>query len=412
MIAILAVYVLVIFRIVNVPAKDRSSIFGDGYSDRNTLASARYFHDHGFIKTAFLPVHDYPPEAGAWVYTHYPALPNILAGVYSKLSDSGNEPILRIFPAILSILLLLLIFKALMNTGADRKWGFYAALVLMLSNYFIAWADNLHKHLYEELINWTSFLLLYAYHHKGGRDKRILFLLILLAIAGTNISFEQPVFMFVLNLGFTIVYRKKAITVETIAIALAIITGFALHLMQNYIYLGSMDAVILDMKNAFIFRTSGQSIGGYVSEQPFSIVRNAWEIPFNWFNRMERYFLFPGWALLAIILTTGSKLRQRTPEAIKLMLVTFAAAAAWGIAMPQHEFIHSFTNRHFSIFYGLAIAFCLPLYFEQVKNDFHRRKPFWIAFHIILLAYTFWMFLSQQIWDLWLRNGFLCTLQA
>src|SRR6218665_1517338 len=86
-------FLVIIFRVLFASVYDntrvRNQVYGDGYSDINTLSSAKYFLDSGFTQTTFLPVHDYYPATGhAQVYTHYPALPNILAGVYATVFQS------------------------------------------------------------------------------------------------------------------------------------------------------------------------------------------------------------------------------------------------------------------------------------------------------------------------------------
>ncbi|MBP7512502.1 MAG: hypothetical protein KA981_11250, partial [Bacteroidia bacterium] len=59
------VFTIIGYRTINVSVFDseraRDGVFGDGYSDINTISSARYFLDSGFTQTSFLPVHDYFP---------------------------------------------------------------------------------------------------------------------------------------------------------------------------------------------------------------------------------------------------------------------------------------------------------------------------------------------------------------
>ncbi|MFY8020064.1 MAG: hypothetical protein ACOVP1_02655, partial [Bacteroidia bacterium] len=91
---------LILFRLVNISiyteGRARSAILGDAFSDKNTISSAKFFLDSGFTQTVFLPVHEYDPQSDAvhQVYTHYPALPNILAGIYAVIFQSIDERLL------------------------------------------------------------------------------------------------------------------------------------------------------------------------------------------------------------------------------------------------------------------------------------------------------------------------------
>jgi hypothetical protein len=402
-------YLIIVWRVLFVPAQYRTSIFGDGFSDKNTISSAHFFLDSGFTKTKFLPVHEYPPIINACVYTHYPALPNILAGFYAKIFQSNQEQILRIIPVLLSIMFFFLIFFILKNVSQDKKNAFVAAVMIVLSNYFIAWADNLHKHLYEEILNWTYFLLLYQYHESDRTKKWIAPVLFVIMIVGINISFEQPVFLGVLTLGFAIIYQKKVFTLETIGAFIALVFGFSIHLFQNYLYFGTLEKMYSDMKDAFVFRNTGQVVANYVPERPFNFAKDFLEIPFSWFNRMERYFIIPGWGLLIMSYWGIKKLFIENRRKFYLLIVSFCAAASWSFVMPQHDFIHTFTNRHFGLFYALVLTFCFSPYLEKLKSDFSNGKLWQKIFHILLLTYCTAMIITQQVWDLYLKNGIAFT---
>lgn len=406
-------YSVSVLRTIKVSAlqegRARSGLLGDGFSDRNTLSSAQYFLDSGFNQTAWLPVHDYFPgdtTVTSVVYTHYPALPNILAGIYATLLGSANEMWLRIFPLILSLLFYFLIFHILSNWLKDPVRATLGALSLTMANYFICWSDNLHQHLYGELLKWLYTWILFRYYEQERKPWTHWLWLLLIMIAEVNISFEQPVFLGILTLGFSWIYQRKIFSFETFTAGMAVGVGFALHLWQNAVYFGSWNEALADMTRAYTFRASGAETVGYVKETEFTW-RNFPEIPFLWFNRMERFYVLPGWFVLIIYLWFYNRFRADFPKLFNVHLALFFASIAWTLLMAQHGYVHGFTNKHFSIWYAIAIGVCLPYYFEQLKTDFQQKKSVMMGLHVVMVSYAVIMFLTQQFWEVWLRYGWL-----
>jgi len=405
------VFIMVLFRMLHISVFDetrgRNSIFGDGFSDINTLSSAWYFHDHGFVKTAFLPVHEYQTNSNEpQVYTHYPALPNILAGFYSTILDSKSESSLRIFPFLLSIAFFFLIYFILNEWIATKEIAFLAASILVCSNYFIAWADNLHQHLYGEMLKWTFTYLLYKHHENQCKSISLYLTLFLIMMIQVNISFEQPVILGIMTLGFAIVYQKRIFTAETIGFFIALCLGFGLHLYQNTLYFGSWNATIEDLKHAFVYRTTGGGSMDKGTEAAFSFV-NIFEFPFIWFNRLERYFILPGWFVLTIYLLHYKQIHALKDKAIQLIWVFAASALIWSFVMSQHAYIHSFTAKHFAFWYGIITAYALSFYIPKVLADFKDKNYSWMAFHTINCLYALIMFVSQHVFELYLKFGLL-----
>lgn len=398
-VAFLFCFILVIFRLLNVSVYDtsraRADLNGDGYSDINTISSAKYFNDSGFINTAFLPVHDYYPELKQTnAYTHYPAIPNVFCGFYTYIFNSYKEPLLRIIPALLSILFFFFIFKVIKTITQSNIAALCGGLVLVLANYYIAWADNLHQHLYGEFLKWIYFYLLYNYYIKN-KSWTYFIPMLLIMVLEVNISFEQPVFLGILTLGFSIIFRKKVFSFETISAASFVIIGFGLHILQNTVYFNSLPMAIDDMKSAFMLRTAGVELTVQKSEAEFGI-KTIFEIPFNWFNRMERFYLFPGWAILIIGIIALKDLRKTNKELYQIIWAVFFASIGWSILMAQHGYVHSFTNKHFSIFYALLSAISIPVFYENFKNSITQKNKRNIAFYTLLSLYALVMFITQQ----------------
>ncbi|MDZ4668532.1 MAG: hypothetical protein SGJ00_11715 [bacterium] len=387
----------------------RNGVFGDGFSDKNTLSSANYFLDSGFTQTSFLPVHDYFPGYPAYVpstYTHYPPLPNILAGLYGILFQSKEELVLRIIPILLSVFFFFFIFYVINDWLKDEKKAMIGASCLWLANYFICYGDNLHQHVYGELLKWIYVYGLYLFHESNQKRKWIWAMLMLIMVLEVNISFEQPVFLGIATLGFSWIYQKKIFSFTTVPAAAMVLLGFTLHLAQNAHFFGSWQMAIDDMTKAYTFRATGVDVEGYINTHKFTW-RDAWEIPFDWFNRMERYFAIPGWAMIVVFGLTWKDFKQQYPLFYQINWALFFAAITWGLVMSQHAYFHGFTNKHFSIWFALTAGFCLPIYFNKMKLAFKAEKILPKVLHILLIAYMLGMFLTQQVWEVWLKLGVL-----
>lgn len=406
-------YTIIGFRATKVSiyheTRARNGILGDGFSDINVVSSAKYFLDSGFTQTKWLPVHDYYPESAntPQVYTHYPALPNILAGMYAKLFNSVNEPLLRLIPVLLSVCFFFFIYFVLNQLLQQQTIALIGSSLLWLGCYFLNFADNLHQHLYGEFLKWIYFYALYVYHRNGSNSLPYVFLLFLLMLVQVNISFEQPVFLGILTVGFSIIYQKSLFTKTTMLGATGVVVGFMLHLWQNALYFGGWQLAIDDFIKAYTFRATGAEVEGYVKEAPFGLA-DIWQIPFGWFNRMERYYVLPGWAILVMCFWGIKWLKQYKPELYKISWALFAASIAWSLFMPQHAFIHAFTNKHFSIWVGLMGGVSVYAYYKQLQIDFATKENIALkSFHVVLITYCIAMFGSQQVYEVWLKFALL-----
>jgi hypothetical protein len=279
------------------------------------------------------------------------------------------------------------------------------ACVLWLGSYFINWADNLHQHLYGEFLKWIYVYLLYVYHEGNRKSISKLAWMLLIMLIEVNISFEQPVFLGMATLGFSLVYKKGVFSKECILAAIALFTGLGVHFLQNMHYFGSARIALEDLVHAFTFRSTGAETIGYIKEKEYTW-RNFPEIMFGWFNGMERFYLVPGWTILVLWLLFFKTIKANQNKLFKICMALFIASAAWGFVMSQHAYIHSFTNKHFSIFVGLSCAILIPLYIDKVKLDFKSKNNGMKVFHGLLIAYTLVMFLSQQVWEIWIKFGF------
>ncbi len=406
---------IVILRVLNVPlvnaGKARDSIHGDAYSDINTYSALHYFHDFGFGKSCYLPVHGYKGdsnEVGASAYTHYPALPDILAGLYSKLLDTTNDKWIRIFPVLISVLFFFFIFHFLQTLLPNKEAAFIGALMLVLSNYFIFWADNLHKHLYEEFLKWLYVYVLFLYYRTPKGNKGFLILGGFIFILATNVSFEPVTYMAVVTVGMSWIYKRKIFSWENIVLGAMPIIGFGIHFYQNVLYLGSIDAALADMTSAATLRTVGSNSVQNELKRTLGFT-DYLSIPFSWANRIERYFLIAGPAFFFFAYLGLKELKKVNKELFQLGIVLLLATLSWNVFMTQHSLVHSFTTRHVGIFYGFVIGYGLLKYYELLKRDWNGVVLYKKGLHVVFIAYILVMLISQQLYD-YVRYGFLYAL--
>jgi hypothetical protein len=401
---------IVIVRVIKVPlfnsGKARDSIHGDAYSDINTHSALKYFYDFGFTKSCFLPVHDYRGnkiEKSMKVYTHYPALPDILAGVYAKILNTRSAKWIRIFPVMISITFFFFIFYFFRKILPDKNAAFVGALILVLSNYFIFWADNLHKHLYEEFFKWIYVFLLFLYYNNQQKNKILLVLCGLIFILVTNISFEPVTYLAVVTVGMSWIYKRKIFNWENFFLGIMPIIGFGLHLYQNVLYFGSFQTAIADLTNSATLRTVGNETAQNELKRNLGLM-DYLSIPFVWSYRIERYFLIAGPAFFYLAFLGLKELKKADKRLFELGIVLLIATLSWNLAMTQHSLVHSFTTRHIGIFYGFVIGYGLLKYYSLFRKDWSEKILYKKVFHIVFIGYIVLMAAAQQLWD-YLRYG-------
>ncbi len=385
---------------------------GDAYSDVNLYSAVLHFNDSGLYNTKGLPVHYYHvPVADTALhpvaYTHYPALPDILAYFYSSITGSVDESLLRCFVILLSLFYAYMLYRVLNTLIENKNIALLSWVILILSNYFIGWSDSLHKHVYEEFSKALFIWILLGYIHKPKPVYLIgLFLTICFA---ANISFEPLVYLAVVCIGVSLWQKKGLFSAITLIPAAGAIVGVLLHLWQNVAYFGSVELAMADLTETARLRTAGIEVSGIHKklESPF-----GWQefisLPFVWLSRMERFYMFPSFALIAMWLMVRKEFKALLqPTYYKWLLVIFLASFSWCIAMAQHAYVHSFTMRQSGLLYALFAGPVVWLFYNKAIKGFRTLKISGRIFAILIIGYAVAMFLTQQIWDLWLKNTLL-----
>jgi Dolichyl-phosphate-mannose-protein mannosyltransferase len=133
--------------------------WGDPWSDGNAMTSGRYFARDGFVETAFTPILDVGPLGpDSLRYTHYPPLPDLVAGVVQRVIGADHLEIHRLLAIAFSALGLWFLFKYL-----RALWGeaIAALSVLLIATnlLFLQYADTVH---HIPLYTMTGFACLWA----------------------------------------------------------------------------------------------------------------------------------------------------------------------------------------------------------------------------------------------------------
>jgi hypothetical protein len=408
------VYLVIGFRWVNVPIADsgyaRAWYFGDAYSGRNVQSAARYFTEHGFCHTCALPVLDYAPETSknGTVYTHYPALPDILGGLSARIWGWQDARLLALLPLTLSLGFFWFIFFVLFQWIPDRRAAFLSGCLVVLSNYFIAWADDIHQHLYVEFGKWLFAWLMWVYYRRwsdsGQRPLGILALLAALFFVMGQLSFEPFPILAALSLGFAWVYRRNPIQWEVVLLGIVAVSSFVAHLLQNYCYFGSWQAVYNDMAGAFLQRTGG--LKGNELGRPIEPMDTLLYVVLA-INRVGYFFVLGaplvlgyGWVALRRMSTPQNRL-------LGMGLTFFIAAYIWALVMFQHGFVHIFTGKHLALFFGLVAGPAFLLLLRELRHTWQTQRWAMLGVHSCVALFSAYLFLYNTVWQLYLQYGLL-----
>jgi hypothetical protein len=133
--------------------------WGDPWSDGNAMTSGRYFARDGFFKTAFTPILDVGPLGpDSLRYTHYPPLPDLVAGAVQTLIGSGHLAVHRLLAIALSALGLGFAFRYLRALW-DEAIAALAVGLIATNLLFLQYADTVH---HIPLYFMTGFACLWA----------------------------------------------------------------------------------------------------------------------------------------------------------------------------------------------------------------------------------------------------------
>ncbi len=384
----------------------RNWYWGDGFSSRNVYSAAMHFKDSGFAATSYLPVLGYEKKVngfkGEFVYTHYPALPDILGGVYAIVFNTWDPHTLAVIPMFLSLCMFFLIYRFLSDLIKDEKVAFVSASILMLSNYFICWADDMHQHVYTEFFKWLMICLLYHYYENKSRPFYYIVICAVLYLAQSNLSFEPIVFLAIIVVGFSWIYTKSIFKKEVFLLLAMPVIGVGIHLVQNYFHYGSWEEVYYDMYYAFLKRTVGTE--GEISAE--LALADVWVFFQRKLLGIGHYFLIPATMFIFLAYLALKKLRKENRKLYQITKVFLLAGLSWSFVMTQHSNVHMFTIKHMAVFYGTVIGIGLFEYRRIFMNYWYSNNLGMVLLNLVFIYYTLMLASINHVYYVYLKYGF------
>ncbi|MBC7947158.1 MAG: hypothetical protein H7Y42_04710 [Chitinophagaceae bacterium] len=406
-------YALILYRWARIPVSDttteaRVGVYGDAFSSRNVHSAAMWFRQIGYTKTKGLPVFNYAGnynQSAVEVYTHYPPLPDIIGGIIARVLNTNEASLLAVFPLLLSIFFFFHLRKVLQKIVPGENAASLSWILLVTSCYFICWADDLHQHLYTELLKWVYIGLLYRLLTAEPKPWMLPTLCVIFFLQSL-LTFESIPFLGIVTVGFFLLFRKRLFHPACLLLLAMPVIGVALHLYQNYLYLGTWEAVMADMKNAALKRMTGTGeLGNELgrSVQGYDFLK-MWTFEL-WF-RIGRMFTLPGISFIIISAFALRDMYYRHSIHFRMAIIFFLAGIAWIFVMPQHAVIHTFTVKHLGVFVAFISGYGLMQYFALVKKHFATGLLHWRILHVVFIAFTCYGFLLNQFYYVYLKFGF------
>lgn len=403
-------YAIIVARHEKIPFHDegngRSWYYGDKASALNVESAAKYYIDSGFSKNAGLPVYQYTTSNQDYVYTHYPPLAEWIGGGLAYITGHWDAYSIAFLPLILSVILFFIIFIFLNEILPNKKASFLSASILVLSNYFLCWADDIHQHLYIELFKWLYVYIYWKYLTSSNRKVISVIVLALLYFGMCLLSFEPYVYIFIVNIGLALVYRKKIFSIDLILLTIVPVCAFAFRLYLNSIYFGGIEAMITDITSAF-----GERIG--VDKKHSEIGRTMHLndylvlLPKTRIQRLGHFFIFPSLVLIYFYCLAFIHFYQSNRLLFKIAIVFFIASLSWCFIMPQHALVHLFTLRHNAIFLGIILGYGILEFKKIVQTSYLEKKYFSFGFHAILAMYSVVYVFVNTVYSVYLQYGLL-----
>jgi hypothetical protein len=289
--ALLSVVLLVVTIMVSTTIKDTFHVYGDSGAEACTLMASRHYVTRGFVETRFLPVHNSgehlvleSPEAAqqirSWTYTRYPDLPDLIAGVTTKLGATEMWHY-RITPMIFNIAAIICLYL-LVYAVIGNCWLALLTATLFTFNYsFVKMFDSFHFMGYAELLRFVIPLLFWKWWltEKSTRKTVLFWSVFALSIVNIQMTFDYvihtAIMMFFLGLFFlskekTFALRLWDTIKKCFPFFMAAVIGFALKIAQNAWYYGAIQPSLEEFGLSLLYRIFNYQPGGAPSPVYFS----------------------------------------------------------------------------------------------------------------------------------------------
>jgi len=384
----------------------RSWYNGDAFSDINVESAAKYYQEYGLRKNNGLPTYRYTDSIAGneFVYTHYPPMAEWIGGIFAKITKHHDFKTLSFPVLFISLALFFLIYYILSVWLKNDIGAFIGASLLVLSNYFIPWADDIHQHIYVEFFRW---IFVYGWWLYLSSEKKKILLIYALALSYAMMcffSFEPYVYTAIIIVGFPIALKKRIVRWE-VALLLAVpLVCFGLRLWLSSQYLGSFSAMLNDMTLAYKHRTG--------SDDRWSEIGRAmsfWDyiqlLPETRLHRLGHFYLFPSFVVIGLAILGLIDLRNKYNQIYRVAIVIYLASISWMLVMPQHALIHIFTLRHIGIFMGLTLGLGIVSFIKHIKAHWNKKDYLFLSIDVIVIIYSLTYFAINTVYFLYMKYG-------
>jgi hypothetical protein len=338
----------------------------DSYSEANVVVSGRNYTRIGFAAFYGAPQHqvvsDTNPPDPFYVYTKYPAAPNLLFGAFLRLGGSSLTAY-RMLPAACSLL------SAWLWYGIYRRYtgecaAALAGMAMATSLPFLAYADNIYFYAYALLAHAAAVSCFVTGMTADGPRRRRWFItcggcVFILAMLTWEHHLGLIVFMALHSVLFACPIRRRYLLLFLIPLALAgAVQGAQRRLCESTIRKSAEDAPSL------LETLRVRTIGFQDSlDTPQGLTLRSY--PTHLLLAIYRFYGLPAVAA-ALLLVLAARAPDSTwyrpgswPPAARLALILTAAGVSWWAVMLQHTSVHPHVMRHALPAYALLVGLTL-----------------------------------------------------
>jgi hypothetical protein len=378
----------------------------DPYSEANVIRAAEHYAKYGFLVDAGLAhivygdrfrnsgwtqdLYRFPLPSG--VYTRYPPLPEIIAGMLEKIVGYRIW-VWRLVPVLLGLAATVYAFAALrrvLDSLAASGMIILLSIVPMVTSHM----HGLHFEGYGHAAFLCELALLVRILFLDERPSRGAYMALFgLGFLQGWLSFEYVFVVSAAVVPLALVARAHGARVElrTVLLLLAVsgggfVAAHLLHFLQVATFYGSISTALQDFSGRAMYRFAGEAQAPYLVQVAVNLVKYAVVI---WFSPNNQHFgaLLFIVTLLVILremmsargasgLRTGTRrgLAMLSDKRVVLpMVVSYAIAAIWLFVMPSHANIHThIVPRVFFLpYFVVVLIFTLSVFQRTVDKPLH-----------------------------------------
>ncbi len=378
----------------------------DPYSEANVIRAAEHYAKYGFLVDAGLAhivygdrfrnsgwtqdLYRFPLPSG--VYTRYPPLPEIIAGMLEKIVGY-RVWVWRLVPVLLGLAATVYAFAALrrvLDSLAASGMIILLSIVPMVTSHM----HGLHFEGYGHAAFLCELAMLVRILFLDERPSRGAYMALFgLGFLQGWLSFEYVFVVSAAVVPLALVARAHGARVElrTVLLLLAVsgggfVAAHLLHFLQVATFYGSISAALQDFSGRAAYRFAGEAQAPYLVQVAVNLVKYAVVI---WFSPNNQHFGALLFIVTLLVILRGmmsargaSGLRTGTrrgpamlsdKRVVLPMVVSYAIAAIWLFVMPSHANIHThIVPRVFFLpYFVVVLIFTLSVFQRTVDKPLH-----------------------------------------